>query len=579
MKRPLVLVILLLAIVNWQPAMAKKPVFTGDPRAVKGGQITVATSDFPKSFNYYVATSTDASLVFGLNYETLAALDPITLEYHPLLAESWTISKDKRTFTFRINNKARWVDDTPVTVDDVKFTYDTIMNPDNLTSVQRIFLSRFESPTILDSKTIQFRAKNVHYNNFVTLASLNILPKKSFYGKDFNKDFTIHLPAGSGPYFLSEVKEGRYYTLKRRPDYWGKDLLINVGAYNFDLIKFRVISNDDMAFEAFKKGDFDLFVEGSAKRWVMHSESEKFNMNWLVKQKIFNYEPQGFSGMALNMRRPVFKDVRVRKAVSLLLNRKVLLEKLMFGEYTPLRSYWPSLNIDPKMNSAVDFDPRQAQRLLVQAGYERVDREGYRINTDGRRLEFNILYVSDAFERHLTIYKEDLRKAGVKANLRLVSWATLLRLMDDYNYDAVIIAWSASLFPDPEQLWHSRHMNEPAGSNLPGYSNPKVDRMIESLPSIFDAKKREAIIRAIDAEITQDYPYVLFWGANFSRIYYRNVFSMPETVFSRLGNWSDALVYWWYDPEKALLLKEAQKNGKPLPAVPVNIYYDNALRP
>ena len=578
MKRLLVFAVLLLIGVIQQTVIAEKPSYTGEPRAIKGGQITVATSQFPKSFNYYVNTSSDASLIFNLNYETLAALDPITLEYHPLLAESWTISKDKRTFTFRMNDKARWADGSPVTVDDVKFTYDTIMNPNNLTSVQRIFLSRFEPPTVLDSKTIQFRSKNVHYKNFVTLAGLNVLPKKGFSGKDFNKDFTVNLPAGSGPYFLSEVREGRYYTLKRRPEYWGKDLSINVGAYNFDLIKFRVISNDDMAFEAFKKGDFDLFVEGKAKRWMMESDSEKFKMNWIVKQKVFNYEPQGFSGMALNMRRPLFKDVRVRQAISLLLNREVLLEKIMFNEYTSLHSYWPSLNVDPKMNPSVVFDPRHAQRLLAQAGYDRVDREGYRINKEGRRLEFSILYVSDAFERHLTIYKEDLRKAGVKANLRLVSWATLLRLMDNYNFDALIIGWSASLFPDPEQLWHSHHMNEPAGSNLPGYGNPEVDRMIEELPSIFDARKRESIIREIDAKITQDYPYVLFWGANFSRIYYRNVFSMPETVFSRLGGWSDALVYWWYDPEKADLLKDAQKSGKPLPAVPVNVYYDDALR-
>lgn len=577
MKRRLLMFFMILALAA--PVLASKAVVpTGDPKARKGGQISVVTTEFPKSFNYYVNNASDAALVFGMLYESLVAFDPKTLEPQPQLAESWTISLDKKEFTFKINPKARWADGTPVTAEDVKFTYDTIMDPKNLTSVHRLFLSRFEPPQLLDRMTIRFRAKNVHYNNFITLAGLSILPRKGFAGKDFNKAFTMSLPPGSGPYTLSEVKEGRYYILRRRTDYWGSYLPLNTGAYNFDRIRFRIIKNDKAAFESFKRGDFDLFVENQAKRWVAETNSVQFQQNWIVKRKVFNYEPQGIQGLVFNMRRPIFQDRRVRLAIAHLMDRDTLIQKLMYNEYVPLRSYWPSL-ANSKPNPIIAYDPARAKRLLAEAGYNRTDKDGFLINAKGQRMEFTVTYVSDAFERHLTVFKEDCAKAGVKVNLELISWAALLKKADNYSFDSMVMAWSGSLFPDPEQLWHSRHRSEPGGSNLPGYNNPEVDRLIEELPPIFDVKKREAIIRRIDGIIYQDTPYILFWGANYNRIYYWDKFGMPKTVFSRIGRWSDALAYWWNDPVKEQKLKAAVKQKKALPKTPVEVYYDASLKP
>lgn len=577
MKRCLLFIFIILTFAV--PSLAVEKISpTGDSRAKKGGQIAIVTTEFPKSFNYYVNNASDAALVFGLLYESLASIDPKTLEYHPLLAESWTIAPDKKEFTFKMNPKARWADGTPVTAEDVKFTYDTIMNPKNLTSVQRISLSRFEQPQLVDKMTIRFRAKNVHYNNFVTLAGLQVLPQKGFEGKDFNKAFTMFLPSGSGPYTLSEVKEGRYYILKRRSSYWGSNLPINTGAYNFDRIRFRVIKNEKAAFESFKRGDFDLFVEGIAKRWVTETDSVPFKKNWIVKRKIHNYEPQGFQGLVFNMRQPVLKDSRVRLAIAHLIDRDTLIKKLMFNQYYPLKSYWPSLSNDHP-NPLISYDPARAKKLLAEAGYNRTDNEGYLINAKGQRMEFTITYVSDSFERHLTVIKEDCAKAGVKVNLELISWATMLKKADSYNFDSMVMAWSASLFPDPEQLWHSSHKSEPGGSNLAGYDNPEVDKLIESLPPIFDAAKREEIIRKIDGIIYRDTPYALFWGADYTRVYYWNKFGMPKTVFSRVGGWSDALAYWWNDPAKEQKLKTAVKQKRALPKTPMDVYYDKDVKP
>jgi microcin C transport system substrate-binding protein len=541
-------------------------------RPVNTGQLTLHTSEFPKSFNAYVNNSVDASQVFDLVYSSLMELDDYTLEYKPLIAESWSISPDQKEIIVKINPAAKWADGTPITAGDVKFTYDTIMNPEHLTSVMRMFLGRLHPPEIIDEYTVKFTAKTGHYKNLEVVASFNILPKHLFEGKDFNKEFNMSLPGGSGPYSLTEVKEGRYYVLTRKKDYWADQLPHMKGTYNFERIKFRVM-NPVVAFEAFKKGEFDLYTEITAKRWMEDTDSEHFTKNWIVKQKIHNYAPRGFQGIALNMRRPLFQDLRVRRALAHLLNRELILEKILFGQYQPLTSYWPYLyEKNDASNPLIEYNPDLAKRLLREVGYDRLNQEGYLINQEGKPLEFTIAYVSEESEKYLTVFVEDCKRAGVKANLERFSWATLIKKMEQYDFDTVTIGWSGTLFPDPEQLWHSRHLNEPGGSNLPAYQNPEVDRMIDSLPEIFDQKKRTEIIKTIDKLIYQDVPYLLFWDADYSRIFYKNIFGRPQTVLSKYA--SGIIKYWWIDPEKVERYEKAVKNRQALPAEPVEVYYD-----
>jgi microcin C transport system substrate-binding protein len=278
------------------------------------------------------------------------------------------------------------------------------------------------------------------------------------------------------------------------------------------------------------------------------------------------------------MRKPLFKDVRVRKAICLLQNRRILLDKLAFKQYLPLRSYWPSANINPKENPVIRYNPREALKLFAEAGYDRVDKDGFLINKKGQHVEFTISYTGESFERYLTVFKEDCAKSGVRVNLQLLSWATLLKKADQFSFDTMVVAWSGELFPDGEELWYSKHANEPGGLNYAGYQNHEVDRMIDSMKGNFNAKEREKVIKKIDALIYNDYPYMLQWGANFSRVYYWNKFGMPKTVLSRLNDWSGALSYWWYDPVRAERLKNAMHQNKSLPKETVNVFYDDNVK-
>ncbi len=550
----------------------------GDPHAVRGGILNLQTSQFPKSFNSFTTVTTDTLTVFGLVYEPLLELHPVTLEYQPLIAKKWTMSDDKRIFTFKIDPRAKWADGKPITATDVKFTYDTIMNPKNLTSVQRLYYSRFNEPEIIDQYTVKISARTVHFKNLEALAGLNILPKHLFEGKDFNKAFNMSLPPGSGPYILSEVKEGRYFVLTRRKNYWADQLLSHRGTYNFQKIKFKVMDTN-VAFEAFKKGEFDIYDEIPAKRWVTESNTKQFQKNWLVKQKIFNYAPRGFVGLAMNMRRPIFQDVRVRQALCYLIDRKTLIKKLVFSQSQPYTSYWPSsYGVKEEANPMIEYNPEGAKKLLQELGYTRLDKDGYRMDKNGKRLEFTILYYSNNWEKYLTPYLDSCKQVGVKVNLEMLSWATLLKRQDEYNFDMVLVGWAGQLFEDPEQLWYSKHADEIGSSNIPGYKSAEVDRLIDSLSPIFDPAKRTEIIKKIDRIIYRDYPYVLLWGNDYAKIFYKNVFGKPKTIFSKYtgdsSNTADIISYWWYDSIKAKRYQEAVAKNKPLPAEPVEIYYD-----
>jgi microcin C transport system substrate-binding protein len=555
---------------------------SGDPGAVRGGAIVINKSEFPETFNVYINPSVDSSDVFNLVYDSLLDIDPDTLEFQPLIAKSWTISPDKKTYTFLLDKKAKWSDGVSITARDVKFTYDVIMNTGNMTSVQRIFYSRFEEPVIIDDHTIVFRAKFEHYLNFANLSELNILPMHIYSGKDFNKSFNMELPCSSGPYCLTGVKEGRSYALSRSPDYWGKDLPNRAHMFNFDRIEYKVIRDNNVSFEAFKKGDYDIYTSAgpsqiTPRRWFTETGGEQFQKNRIIKQKIYNHFIRGFRGLALNMRRPVFSDVRVRRALCMLLDRKTIIDKIMYGFESPVNSYWPGISDNPPL----PYDPAAAKKLLIQAGYNKLDRDGYLVNKDGARLVFTILSRQDEDSiKYLTLYVESCRLAGIKADLELTSWATLIKQIDEYKFDAVNIGWQSSIFDDPEQLWHSRHAEDTAGSNLPGFKNALIDRMIDSLSGIFSIGERDKIIAGMDRIIYPDVPYILTWDYDFFPVFYKNEFGMPKTVVSKIGKAyyynldMQIISFWWLDPVKVKRLSEAQKNGTALLPEPVEVHYD-----
>jgi microcin C transport system substrate-binding protein len=554
-----------------KPDWKEKPNPIASPDAVPGGSISVFGFQYPKSFNLYLDNNTFTSDLFSSLYESLLTMNPLIPDQEPGLAEKWSISEDKRTFTFWLNPKARWSDGKPITAHDVKWTFDAILNPANLTGAHKIGFESFESVTAVDDHCVRFAVKEVHWRNLLTAGGFAILPKHIFEKMDFNK-INFEFPVVSGPYKLGEVKEGVSATLERRADWWNRNAPSTRGTCNFQTIKFKFFSSAETGFEAFNKGDIDLFAVYSARLWMNETGTEKFARNWIVKQKVFNYEPTGFQGFAMNMRRPPFDDKRVRQAMALLLNRERMNSALMYNQYALSRSYYTDLydSAHPCPNKAFTFDKEQARKLLAEAGWKANPKTGL-LEKDGKRFQFRFLERESVADKFLAIYAEDLKDVGIEMQTDSKDSSAWTRDMDEFNYDMTWGGFTSSLYKDPEGLWASKEADRKMSANITGFKNKTVDELIEKQKSIFDVATRHEICRQIDGILYEECPYILLWGINYKRLVYWNKFGSPTTVLDKYNGENSAYWYWWYDADAAADLKEAMKNNLALPPHPAEV--------
>ena len=548
------------------------------PDAVAGRKISVWLGPYPKSLNYYLDTSSQAAQVFGALFETLLTQNPITLAFEPALAERWSVSADKRSFTLYLNKNARWSDGTPLTAADVRFTYDTIMDPKNLTGPHKLAMEDFNPPEVLDGFTIRFVAKNIHWRNLMSIGGMQVLCKAAYQNKDFNK-INFDFPVVSGPYRVGAINEGILITLKRRNDWWNQKSKRTRNTYNFETIVFKFFSERENAFEAFKKGLIDLFPVYTARQWVNGTKGERFSNNWIVKQKIFNRKPVGFQGFAMNMRKTPFDDVLVRKAMAHLVDRRKINATLMYNQYFLHRSYYEDLysKKNPCPNPITELDKKKARSLLKQAGWVVNAKTGY-LEKNGRRFRFTFLTREASTDKFLTIFMEDLKDVGIEMVIDRKDWAAWARDMEEHNFQMTWAAWGAGLFKDPEGMWSSKEADRKGGSNITGFKNKTVDKLIEEQKSIFDIKKRNNIVRKIDAIVYQAFPYVLLWNINYTRLLYWNKFGTPEWVLSKYGDESSIYGYWWFDEDSAAELEDAMAEKALLPHKAATIKFDDHFK-
>ncbi len=554
---------------------------TADPLAAQhaeaGGELTVFAGQYPQSFNYYLDNNVLSAELFSSMYETLLSLDPITAEYTPGLAERWSISDDKKTFTFHLDPTALWSDGTSVTAEDVAWTFSALLDPANLTGVHKVSLENFDPPEVLDEHTIRFTAHDVHWRNLGAVGGFQILPKHAMSELDFNK-INFEFPVVSGPYRLDEVSEGLFVTMQRRTNWWARPRTSNQHILNFDSIRYRFYDDQVNAFEAFKKGQIDVFPVYTARLWVNETDGERFEKNWIVKQKIRNRKPVGFQGFAMNMRRPPFDDLRVRQALAHLLDREKMNATLMYNQYFLQKSYFEDIydSENPCRNPVFDFNKDQARKLLADAGWAANPKTGI-LEKDGQPFRIKFLTRDPSSDKFLAIYAEDLKDVGILLETDRKDWAAWTKDMGEFNYDMTWAAWSAGLFKDPEGMWESTEADRMNGNNITGYKNTRVDELIEQQKALFDVQERNVLCREIDGLIAAEVPYVLLWNTDSVRLLYWNRFGTPRTVLSKYGSESSAQYYWWIDPDSEADLQDAMQEEIPLPPKAAEIDFDQAF--
>jgi len=559
---------------GWQPA----PSPLASPQAEPGGKFSQYLMPFPKSFNYYLDNNQGSRQIFSLLFEPLMTVNELTLEFEPGLADRWTVSDDKLSITIHLDERAKWSDDQPVTAADVVWTFDAIMKPENLTGVHKVGLETFASVKATDERTVVFTAKEVHWRNLVSVATFDVLPKHWWEKQDFNK-VNFELPVTSGPYAISELKEPDYLRMKKRANYWAADWPQNKGVFNFEEIEFRFYPEDEMAYDAFKTGAFDYISVYISHRWVEGTKIDQVDKNWIVKQRVGNHNPSGFQGFAFNLRRDKFKDLRVRKAIAMCVNREEFNNTLMFNQYFLHRSYWEDLwnAANPCPNQLTPFDPDQARKLLDEAGWVPNPKTGIR-EKSGVSLTIVFLERDASSSKFLLPVKEVLKNVGIEMTINRTDWAGWTREMNEYNYDMTWAAWGSSIFNDPEGSWHSKWVKEKNGNNITGFANPEVDALIDSLRTEFNVEKRNVVIRKIDQILAAEMPYVLLWNRSHHRLLYWNKFGMPDHVLGPIDDEAAAKRYFWLDPDQEADLESAMEAKLPLPPRPATVNFDESFK-
>lgn len=554
----------------------------GSPKAVKGGELVRSATDYPSNFRP-IGPQANTSFNFlarELMFETLLELHPNTLSFIPALATHWKKSDDGMQFWFRLNPNARWADGNPITTEDVILTWKLRVDPKLGDAFSKLTWEKFHCPTAESKYILTVKCKKRNWRNFLYFgSSMYIFPAKILKdyidNKDKNagdwvKDFNTKFMMASGPYEMKEEdqKKGSRFGLRRRQDYWAANHRRNVGRFNFNRISRVVIPEAKIAFERLKKGapgDINFHLVTTARRWVEDMTPEKIDAmkrGLIQKRKIYNEQPQGVSGLAINMNREPYKDVRVRKALSLLLPRKRLMAKLMYNQYEDLTSYFPGGIYSNPKNPKNGFSARKALKLLAQAGWTRSP-TGLLVNKAGKKLSMTLTYSSKGLEPHLTLYQQYLKKAGISLNLDFTRHEQLWQRVQEKNYGLCMMAWGGLLFPNPENSFHSKFAKVKNNNNITGVSDPKIDKLLEEYDKlgIDDQKRREEIVREIDGILANLYPYVLFWYGPFERFLYWNNFGHPESGITRVGDYDDVDKYWWWDPKKAETVAKGRKDS------------------
>lgn len=476
------------------------------------GSFIESVSANPSSLFPLTNNDGEASAVQEMFFESLADRHWDTYDWIPSLASSWEISEDGKQFTFNINKEAKFSDGTPVTAEDVKFSFDFIFMKGVMAAHLRPYYSAIQKVDIIDSHKIKFTVGDVYYKNFDVVAGLTIFPK-AHYMKLYEKDNTMTKaevtkePLGSGMWLLEKWDGNQQIIFKRNPDYWNKAEMIKTGRWNYDRHIFKIVPEDSVEFEMFRKGDL-TFKGLLPKQWTKQTDGAEFQTK-LVKVKAVNKAPTGYGYIGWNQKNPVLADKNVRWALSHLADLQTWIQKIDYGMAEPTVGPYSvkSEQHDPSL-TPVEFSIDKARERLNAAGWTKAGAGGI-LEKDGQRLELTIIFPQQAKETtepKLVDFKQKAGKVGIAINLKAIDWTTFTKLLDDRKFDGAALGWSRDSDGDLKQIWHSESANN-KGSNFISYANPEVDRLIEQHRATLDKPKRMEIARQLQKIIYEDQPY------------------------------------------------------------------------
>ena len=523
----------------------------GAPHALQGGTLRLAIPDWPATLRLlgpHSGTSFNYKLT-ALCYESLLGLHPTTLEYAPHLATHWQVSADGKTYRFRLNPAARWSDGGEVIAADVVATWRLNQDPDVLGFAPESGVVSIQAPS---KYMLEVELAEPGWRTFLAVATMPVMPaaEASIPGAEYLDRYQFRQTAVSGPYAWDAERstEGSLLVLTRRPEWWGTDNPAWQGLYNFERYRFEVVRDPRLAFEKVKKGELDLTFADDPAWWAEVEGTAALEEGRLSRTSVENDRPIGVTGLAMNMRRPPLDDVRVRRALGMLLDRGLIIEKLFRGSRTPLDHYFAGgIYENPAVEPAA-FDPGRAVALLSEAGWQDLTEDGVRRAGD-RRLELTVSYHNPADERWLTIYQESCRRAGIDLRLDPLTPAAAWKNVSARTFDIVVAAWGASVIPSPTWSYHGKNAVRENTNNITGLQAPEIDALCDRYEAAPNLSDRVEIVHELEMLLHREQPYVLTWYRRGVPFIHSSRLRMPPFQTLRTVDREFMDLCWWLEPK------------------------------
>jgi microcin C transport system substrate-binding protein len=552
-----------------------------NPNAPKTGELVRSNEAFLTfdTFNAFTLKGAQAYGSDSLLHDTLmtASLDEPASRYG-LIAETIEVAADGTTVQFVLRPEAKFSDGSAITAADVVFSFNTFIT--KARPIYRFIYADVEKAEAVDARTVRFTLKNTQNLKVPLLLGEFPILSEAYWGKRNFEDTTLDIPIVSGPYNVDTFDVGRFVRYKRLENYWGKDLPATRGMYNFETVRYEYFRDDNVQFEAFKTGAYDILRETSARRWVMDYNFPAINDGRVQKLLAPSIQPQSVQTFTLNLRRPLFQDRRVREAINLSFDFESINKSLMYNEYVRLRSYWQGSPLEakgiPEGAELALLEPFRAQlppelfttefaqpttegtgasrdnlaratNLLSEAGWK--VQGGRLVNDKGQPFTFEITIVQPSLERLIGPWTQDLRRLGIEATLRVVDTAQYANRVTDFDYDAIMIGMGTSLTPGSEMVdqLSSDGADRPGSSNYAGIKDPVVDALLQRIVASENLEEVTAATRALDRVMTFNHYKILTYTLAAERFAYWNKLKRPDILPSMgLGTTGEVITALWW---------------------------------
>lgn len=559
-----------------------------NPEAPRGGDVKLAAIGTFDNLNPFILKGV-AAAGLGVTFETLMveSSDEPFSEYG-LVAESIEVPADRSWVAFTLRPQARFHDGSAITVEDVIWTFETLKAKGQ--PFFRAYYKQVVRAEKVGTRKVKFTFGPGENRELpLIVGQLPVLSKAYWSTRDFEKT-TLEAPLGSGPYRVETVDAGRSITYRRVKDHWAATLPVRVGQNNFDRIRYDYYRDITVAVEALKAGAYDFRQENVAKNWATAYQVPAVSQGLLKKEGIKNELPTGMQGFVYNTRRPIFRDLRVRRALAYAFDFDWMNKNLFYGSYTRTESYFSNSELAsrglpspeelkllepfrgkiPEEVFTKEYIPpdganqrgsaREALRLLGEAGWVVTDQKLVHAKT-GEPMSFEILLSDPTWERIALPFAKSLERIGVTAQVRTVDSAQYQNRIDNFDFDMVVTVWGESLSPGNEQrdFWGSVAAVTPGSRNLAGIKDPVIDALIESVISAPDRRSLITRVRALDRVLLWGAYVIPQWHIDIFRVVYWDKFGRPAVSPKyALGFVST----WWIDPQREAAL--ARRRGEVL---------------